>query len=171
MKYVALALALIAAPVLASAHEFGGAKDGVTVLHPWARATPSGAKVGAVFFEMKAAASRGDRLIGGKTKAAQRVEIHGHTMENGVAKMRPVNGLDIPAGRSVVLRPSGYHLMLMGLVSPLKEGDTLDVTLVFERSGEVTLEATVEPIGAMGPHGFDHQPGAEQAGSPGSHRH
>ncbi len=171
MRNFALALALIAAPLSASAHEFGGTKDGVTVLHPWARATPSGAKVGAVFFEVKAAASRGDRLVGGKTKAAQRVEIHGHTMDNGVAKMRPVKGLEIPAGRSVVLQPNGYHLMLMGLSSPLKEGDTLDVTLVFERSGEVKLEATVEPIGAMGPHGFDHQPGAEQSRAPDSHRH
>lgn len=171
MKALALALALVAAPVVANAHEFGGAKDGVTIRHPWARATPSGAKVGVVFFEMKAAASRGDRLIGGKTKTAERVEIHAHVMEKGVAKMRPVKGLEIPAGRSVVLQPSGYHLMLVGLTSPLKEGDTLDVTLVFERSGEVKLEASIEPIGAMGPHGFDHQPGAEQTGATDSHRH
>lgn len=159
----ATTLALMAGT--AAGHEFKGGS--VTVTHPWARATPPSAKTGAVFLEIKSAPGRADRLIGGKTRAAERVEVHDHVMENGIAKMRPVSALAIPAGKSVILNPRGYHLMLIGLKSALKEGDTLPITLRFERSGEMTIEASVEPIGAMGPHGFDHQPGADDA----SHSH
>ena len=59
----------------------------------------------------------------------------------------------------MVLKPGGYHIMLMDLKQPLKEGDLLKLTLVFEKAGEIEVEATVEPIGAKGPHGFDSQPG------------
>jgi copper(I)-binding protein len=155
---------LIAAAILvmasagAAAHEFKA--GAVTVAHPWARASVAGSTTGAVFLEIKAAPGRGDRLLGGKTDAAEKLEIHNHVMERGAAKMRPVSGVGIPAGKSVVFSPHGYHLMLMGLKSPLKEGDVLPVTLRFERAGEMTIEASVEPADAKGPHGFDHQPGA-----------
>lgn len=162
---------LIAAIILAlsagaaGGHEFKAGT--VTVAHPWARATVTGTKMGAVFLEIKASPERADRLIGGKTDAAEKVELHNHVMENGIAKMRSVPGVDIPAGKSVVLNPRGYHMMLIGLKSPLKEGDILPLTLLFERAGEVTIEASIEPINAMGPHGFDHQPDTEDA----THKH
>ena len=160
MKAAAFAAALavlLAAP--AKAHEFA-AHSGLAVAHPWARATPASAKTGVVFMEIKSAARADDRLVAGRTKAAARVEIHRHVLENGIARMRPVASLPVPAGRSVVLEPSGHHLMLVGLAAPLKEGDTLPLTLIFEHAGEIEIEASIEPIGAMGPHGFDHQPGA-----------
>jgi copper(I)-binding protein len=83
--------------------------------------------------------------------------------------MRRVEAIVVPAGKSVVLEPSGYHLMLSDLKAPLKEGDLLKLTLVFEKAGEIEVEATVEPLGAMGPHGFDRQPSAPAAS--GAHKH
>jgi copper(I)-binding protein len=153
---------------LATAHEYSS-KD-VTVSHPWARATPGGVKVGGAFLEMKAATGQGDRLVGARSPAAGAVELHSHVMEKGIAKMRRVDAIALRAGASVVLKPSGYHLMLTGLHAPLKEGDLLKLTLVFEKAGEIEVDATVEPVGAMGPHGFDRQPGTAPKAT-GAHKH
>lgn len=76
-------------------------------------------------------------------------------------KMRRVDAIDLTAGSAHVLKPSGDHVMLMDLKEPLKEGDLLKITLIFEKAGEIEVDATVEPIGAKGPHGMDHQPGHE----------
>jgi periplasmic copper chaperone A len=151
----------------AMAHEY--TSKGVTVAHPWARATPGGAKVGGAYLEIKAAAGTGDRLVAVKSPAAGAAELHNHIMENGIARMRRVDAIAVPAGKSVTLKPGGYHLMLTDLKAPLKEGDLLKLTLVFEKAGEIEVEATVEPLGAMGPHGFDRQPGAPAA--TGTHKH
>jgi copper(I)-binding protein len=82
-------------------------------------------------------------------------------MDDGVMKMRKLEKLGIPAGGSALLKPSGDHIMLFGLKAPLKEGDLLPITLVFEKAGEVKIDATIEPVGAKGPHGLDQQPGHE----------
>jgi len=155
-------------PGALAAHEY--TSKGITVAHPWARATPGGAKVGGAFFEMKAAPGKGDRLLAVRSPSAGNVEIHNHIMDGGIARMRRVDAIAVAGGISVVLAPGGYHVMLMDLKQPLKQGDLLKLTLVFEKAGEVEVDATVEPIGAMGPHGFDRQPGAAKAGSR-DHKH
>jgi copper(I)-binding protein len=162
---VALLLIVIGA---ATAHEFSS-KD-ITVSHPWARATPGGVTVGGAYFEVKAAPGPGDRLIGARSAAAGSMEVHSHSIENGVAKMRRVDGLPIKGGESVVLKPGGYHVMLLDLKKPLKEGDLLKFTLSFEKAGDIEVEATVEPIGAKGPHGVDSQPVSTEK-SAGDHKH
>ena len=156
--------ALLALPLLvgqATAHEYSS--KGITIVHPWARATPGGAKVGGAYFEMKAAHGHADRLIAVRSAAAGSGELHKDVLENGIAKMRRVDAISLRAGASFVLKPGGYHVMLMDLAGPLKEGDLLKLTLVFERAGEIEVEATIEPIGATGPHGFAHQPISEPA--------
>lgn len=160
---------LVVALTFANAHEFTA--GGITVAHPWARATPGNAKNGAVFLEIKAAGGvqKGDRLVGAISTVAERVEIHDHVMEQGISKMHRVDGVTIPAGASVIFSPHSLHVMLAGLYSPLKEGDSLALTLMFERAGEIRIEATIEPVGAMGPHGLDHQPTEKSA--KGSHSH
>ena len=163
---LAVAMLLIVAGA-AVAHEYSA--KGVTVTHPWARATPGGATIGSAYLEVKAERGKGDRLIGARSPAAGTVELHNHVMEGGIAKMRRVEAIAVPGGKSVVLRPSGYHLMLTDLKAPLKAGDLVKITLVFEKAGAIDLEATVEPIGATGPHGFDAQP---KTGAPaGAHKH
>jgi hypothetical protein len=151
-----------------AAHEY--TSKGITVAHPWARATPGGVKVGGAYLEIRAAAGKGDRLVAAKSPLAGSAEIHNHIMDGGIARMRRVDALAIAGGKSVVLAPGGYHIMLTDLRQPLKEGDLLKLTLVFEKAGAIEVEATVEPVGAMGPHGFDHQPGAGKAAT-GSHGH
>ena len=168
LGYCILLVALMVVGVSqAMAHEY--TSKGVTVAHPWARATPGGAKVGGAYLQIKAAAGRSDRLVAVRSPAAGAAELHNHIMENGIARMRRVDAIAVPAGKSVTLKPGGYHLMLTDLKAPLKEGDLLKLTLVFEKAGEIEVEATVEPLGAMGPHGFDRQPGAPAA--TGTHKH
>ncbi len=166
IKSAVLALALAAALPAADrawAHEYE--TGGVSVVHPWARATPGGAKVGAVFMEIKAKEGADDALVSASTPAAGRVEIHTHTMDNGVMKMRRIEKLPVAGGKSSVLKPGGDHIMLFDLKAPLKEGELLPLTLVFEKGGSVTIDASIEPVGAKGPHGMDHQPGHEAGGS------
>lgn len=136
----------------------GATSKGVTVAHPWARATPGGATVGVAFMEVKTADGVQDRLISAASPVAGRVEIHTHIMEGDVMKMRPVAGIDVASGQSHVLKPGGDHIMLFDLKQPLKEGDLVKMTLTFEKAGAIEVEATVEPVGAKGPHGMDAQP-------------
>lgn len=159
--------AMLAATVMVSAtmsvaHE--ATKGGITAAHPWTRATPGGATVGAAYLELKSDGTA-DRLIAASSPAAGRVEIHTHIHEGGVMKMRRIDGIDVTPGKPVVLKPSGDHIMLMDLKAPLKEGDLIKLTLQFEKAGPIEVEATVEPVGAMGPHGMDHQPGHDPKGA------
>ena len=166
--FAAVALAAVAVPAVAHEYKAGT----VTLTHPWARATPPGAKVGAAYFLIEASKAGGDKLIAAKADVAGRVELHTHLHEGGVMKMRQVPNVPVAAGRKVTFEPSGYHVMLIDLEQPLKEGDLLPMTLVFEKAGEIKVEATVEPIGAKGPHGFDSQPGAAgKATKKGQHHH
>jgi copper(I)-binding protein len=78
------------------------------------------------------------------------------SMNNGVMRMRPVDGgLTIDPGKTVKLAPSGYHLMIMDLKSPLKQGDKLPLTLQFEKAGKVAVTLDVQGVGAQGPGGGD----------------
>jgi copper(I)-binding protein len=166
-----LALLLCVGAGAAHAHEYSA--KGVSVLHPWARATPGGATVGAAYLEIKTGAGTSDRLIGAKSPVAGRAEIHTHIAEGDVMRMRRVEALPLPPGKSHVLAPSGDHVMLFDLERPLKEGDSIKLTLVFEKAGEIEVDASVEPLGAKGPHGFEGQPGQEhdhRAAGP-SHNH
>lgn len=160
IAWLAAILAVSVPAAAASAHVYES--GAVTVSHPWARATPGGATVGAAYVEISAKDGTSDTLVAASSPAAGRVEIHTHTMDDGVMKMRKLEKLEIPGGNSVLLQPSGNHIMLFELKGPLKEGDLLPVTLVFEKAGEVKIEATIEPVGAKGPHGTTGQPGHEE---------
>src|SRR5450631_3340737 len=128
------------------------------------RATPGGAKVGGGYLTIENKGSTPDRLIGGSADVAGKVEIHEMAMNNGVMTMRPLDkGLAIEPGKTVKLAPGGYHLMLLDLKSPLKQGDEVPVTLEFEKAGEVRLSFDVQGVGAQGP-GVSSKP---ETGSPG----
>jgi periplasmic copper chaperone A len=157
---------------MVQAHEV--TSKGVTIAHPWVRATPGGVTNGAAYLEIKAADGVNDRLISASSPAAARVEVHTHIKDGEVMRMRRVDDLALKPASSVVLRPSGDHLMLMDLKAPLKEGDLVTLELMFEKAGPIVVEATVEPVGAKGPHGMDHQPGHEPAAGGkghGEHKH
>jgi len=143
-------LPLITAPVRAEEVKAGD----LVITQAWARATPGGAKVGGGYLTIENKGSAADRLTGGSTEAAGKLEVHEMAMNNGVMTMRPLdNGLTIDPGKTVKLAPGGYHLMMSDLKHPLKQGDKLPVTLEFEKAGKVTASLDVEGVGAQGPAG------------------
>ncbi|MDE2332381.1 MAG: copper chaperone PCu(A)C, partial [Bradyrhizobium sp.] len=125
---------LCAAPARAQEVKAGD----LVITQAWTRATPNGAKIGGGYLTIENKGSTPDRLLGGSTDAAGRVEVHQMTTKDGVMTMRPLgDGLTIDPGKTVKLAPGGYHLMMFDLKNPLKQGDTVPVTLKFEKAGEV----------------------------------
>ncbi len=124
----------------------------IEVAQPWVRATPKGADLTAGYFRMTNSSTIADRLTGGSSAVAARVEVHEMTMTEGVMKMRPLpNGLEIKPGETVEFKPNSYHAMFVGLKQPLKQGDHVKGTLTFEKAGALEVEFTVESIGAKQP--------------------
>ena len=80
-----------------------------------------------------------DRLVGASAPVSSSVELHSMTMEGDVMRMRQLEAIDVPAGKTVELKPGGLHLMLMGLKAPLKAGDSFVLKLRFEKAGEVAV--------------------------------
>jgi periplasmic copper chaperone A len=119
------------------------------VTNAWARATPGGAQTAGAYVTILS--PTGDRLAGAATPAAQKAELHSMTMDGNVMKMRQVDGIDLPAGQAVTLKPGGYHIMLTGLAQPLAEGQTFPLTLTFDKAGAREVTVTVQKVGAMGP--------------------
>lgn len=118
----------------------------------WARATPSGAKVGGGYLVIENSGPTTDRLIAVQAEIADHVEIHEMSIVGDTMKMRPLpNGLPIEPGQRVELKPGSFHLMFMGLGKPLVEGGTFTTTLRFEKAGEVSATFRVEKIGSKGP--------------------
>lgn len=134
----------------------------VKILAPWARATPGGVTVGAAYLSIRSESKTGDRLIGVASERAARAELHTHTSEGGVMKMRKVESLAVKPGTALVLGPGGHHIMLFDLKRALKAGEKLPLTLTFEKAGVVAVIANVAPIGADGPTGTS-------AGKPAAH--
>ena len=129
----------------------------IVIEAPWSRATPGGAKVASGYMRIINRGPEPDRLIGGTTTVAGRLEVHESSSVDGVARMTPLaGGLVIRPGESVELKPGGVHVMLADLKHPLKEGDVISGTLMFERAGTVSVQYRVGSIGAQGAAGADH---------------
>src|SRR6266699_4798525 len=141
---IALAACLFATGALSQQYKVGS----IEVDHPWSRATPKGAKIGAGYVSIKNAGSTADRLVGGSFAAAGKVEVHQATMDQGVMKMRPVaGGVEIKPGERVELNPDGLHLMFIDLKEPLKNGEQVAGTLEFEKAGTVPVQYKVGGVG------------------------
>ena len=148
---VLVAAAALALAVLGQA---AGAEDyaagSLQIGNPWTRATPRGANVAGAYLTITNKGSAADRLVGGSTEVAARFEMHNQVVEKGVAKMRPMgNGIEIKPGATVEFKPGGLHVMLVGLKEPLRQGQRVKGTLVFEKAGTVEVEYLVAPIGAQ----------------------
>lgn len=128
------------------------ADNGVSVTQVWGRATPGNVPTGALYLTVTNNSTATDHLVGASTPTAAKTEIHQMIMNNGVMEMRPVPSLEIMPGKSLVLAPNGYHVMLTGLKTPLKEGQSVPLTLTFEKAGVVQVMAKIAKVGAMGPN-------------------
>jgi copper(I)-binding protein len=140
----------------ASAQEYRA--GGLLISRPWAKPSLAGVNTGAVFVTIRNEAQEPDRLIAAKGDLAAKIELHTHVQENGVVRMRRLEGgIDLPAGKTVELKPGGLHIMLIDLKTPLQEGARPALTLVFEKAGELPIEVMVTK-----------EPAAHGQGSPAS---
>ncbi len=140
-----IAMVFVAALSL-SACGAGPSGPQVSVEEAWSRPVPAAGGNGAVFMRLVNGGNEADQLVGGEALVAGAVEVHKTTMEEGVMKMEHIPGLEIPAKREVSLEPGGYHVMLIGVNQALQPGDTLPITLNFEKSGEMQLEVQVREV-------------------------
>ena len=169
--FLATALCLITAPALAGGH---GSK--IMVEDPFSRASASPAvKVGGVYMTLKNMGDA-DTLVEAKgAEIASNIELHTHEVNDGVMSMVEVEGgIPVPEGETVMLKPGGFHVMLMGLKQPLVKGESLDLVLVFETAGEVPVTvpilgpAAMSADGKTGGHGHNHSHGDDHSHSHGS---
>ena len=130
---------------------FGGSAvaGDITVSDAWVRASPMANGPAAIFLTITNGGSSPDRVVSAATPASRVTQLHSHTMADGVMRMRQVDGIDIPAGQSVELKPGAFHIMLLDPVAALKEGDSVPVTLTFEHAGAISATAHVAGAGAM----------------------
>jgi copper(I)-binding protein len=139
---VSMMLFAAAAPALAQ----------LQVKDPWVRATVPQQKTSGAFMQLSS--SSDVRLVAARTPVAGIVELHEMKMEGDVMKMSAVAGIEIPAGKTVELKPGGYHVMLMDLKRQLKQGETVPITLVVEgkdkKRHNVVVKAPVRPVATTG---------------------
>ena len=126
---------LIAVPVFAQE---------VSVKDAWIRGTVQGQNATGAFMELTGKSNA--RLVSAASPAAKTVEVHSMKVENGIMKMFPVDGVDLPAGKPVKLAPGGFHVMLLDLQKPLNAGDKVPLKLTFELANKKreTLDLNVE---------------------------
>lgn len=142
LRLLLSACLLMAAGQLA-AHDFR--LGDLRIVHPFAAPTPPMAQVGAAYLDITNNGQQPARLVSARAHVAETVEIHDMRMEDGVMRMRKVNGLDLPSGETLKMRPGGgYHLMLIGLQQPLKVEDSFPVWLTFEGLGEIKVDVWVQ---------------------------
>jgi copper(I)-binding protein len=137
LKTVLLAGACALLPSLAIAE--------MMVDDPYARAAGAMARSGAAFMQITNTGGADDRLVAAASDVAERVELHTHIMDGDVMRMVEVEeGFAIPAGETIALERGGMHVMFLGLIRALEQGDEIEVTLTFEEAGEMTVTVPVD---------------------------
>ena len=139
--------------VVAAAGADSESHSSITLGGPWSAATPNGAATAAAYMLIENHGRIDDRLLGGSSPLAGKVQVHEMSMAGGIMSMHALpDGLAIPAGKTVNFEPqANYHLMLSGLKSPLKNGSRLPLTLNFAKAGMVHVDVPVLPLGSRGP--------------------
>ena len=139
---------LIATLLAVTANAWAQGAAAVTVKDPWVRATVAQQKATGAFMRLTSKADI--KVVEARSPIAGVVEIHEMAMENDVMKMRAVPALDLPAGKTVELKPGGYHVMLMDLKGPVKEGDMVSLSLVLEsKDGQREMLEVKAPVRAL----------------------
>lgn len=151
-------LGLMAALMISTAAAAHGVKTGdLEIIHPNIPQPAASAQSAAGYMAISNDGAAADRLIGVESAAAQKTMLHTtETTADGVAQMKHLEALEIPAGETVVLEPGGMHVMLMGLTQTMKEGDMVPATLIFEQAGRVEVEFMVDPSEGVDHSKMDH---------------
>ena len=147
-----IATAFVVVSFAASAHDY--TVGSLHIEHPWSRATPKGAKVGAGYLVIENRGAAADRFISVSAEFAGRTELHEMAVTDGVMRMRPLaNGVEIAPGMTAKFEPGGLHVMFLDLKRPLEKGERVNATLNFEKAGAVEVVFVVEAIGGGSGHG------------------
>ena len=134
----------LAGSALAHEYKLGDLEIG----HPWAQATAKGQPTAAAYMTIENGGSADDKLLSASAPFAKKAELHMMSMENGVMKMRPVEGgIDLPPGKTVKLEPNGLHIMLIGRGEQLTAGTRVPLHLVFQKAGKIDVQLAVEKPG------------------------
>ena len=154
-KLLALAASLLVAAAATTSAIARDVQVGpIKIEQPWTRATPGGAKVAGGFLKITNTGTAPDRLVSATADVAGVVELHEMQMVDGVMKMRALgSGVELPPGKTVELKPGGYHIMFIDLKKPIVQAKPVAAKLVFEKAGTVDIEFAVAPIGAKSPSG------------------
>ena len=154
-RLAAWAFALSTAALSAAAVAHGSSVGAIEIDHPFATPSLGGSSNGAAYFAtLGNTGDKPDRLVRASTPVAASVQIHIMSMDSqGVMRMREVDAIPLAPKESIKMRPGqGFHLMLIGLREPLKEGASFPMTLIFERAGKVEIKVVVQtPRAASAP--------------------
>jgi len=146
---ITLAVSLLAAHAAAEEYRL----QSLRIEHPFARATPPGAKAGGAYLSIENSGSTVASLVSAASPVAGAVELHQMAVDGGVMTMRAVRTLDVPPGGKLELKPGGYHIMLLDLKQPLRAGDKIPLKLTFQNIGTIEVSLDVEAMGATGVSG------------------
>src|SRR5262249_31402319 len=111
--------------------------NNIEIGHAWASPTPGGTTTSAGYLTIPHHAATADTLLAATSTRANSVDVHTMRMENGMMEMRPAGDLPIPPGGTLTLAPNSLHLMFNGVTAPFTEGETIPVTLHFDRGGDI----------------------------------
>ena len=128
-------------------------KQTLEITTPWARPTANANTPGGVFFTITNHGSKTAKMINAASDIARMTHIHMTRNDGGMMTMDTVDAVSIAAGESLTFAPGGYHIMLMGLSKKLTQGDEFDLTLTFEKAGDIVIAIPV--TGMMGPSAKD----------------
>lgn len=161
MPVIAVLLGLGAAllhPASAAAQSTDNRAGSIRIIDAWAPPSAGAQRTGAVYFTMINEGPGEDRLTGVSTAGAGLAALHTNIIKDNVVRMRPIDGVAIPAGSTIILKPGGMHLMLYDMSAPLVSGTRLGLNLQFVRAGKISIDAVVRDA-QSGPVQPDHSHG------------
>ena len=150
-------ISLLLASLTFSAGALAASADNVTVHEPYVRLAPPNAPATGAFMVIKNNGDKDVKVLKADNPASKVTELHTHLNEGGVMKMRPVPAIDIKAKSEAVLQPGGLHVMLINMNAPLKEGDSVPITLTFDDGSSKKVDAKVVRPVAAGMPMMDHK--------------
>ena len=150
---ISLGLALLLGASAAAAES---AAETVSVIDPYVRVVFPGQSNSASFMALENPSDQAHALHGAESPLAEAVELHTHTMQDGMMRMRPVEQVALPAGATVRFEPGGLHLMWIGLARSLEAGQEVPLTLLFEDGSRRELRVPVREMEMPGMHHRHH---------------
>ncbi|MBH1968306.1 MAG: copper chaperone PCu(A)C [Pseudomonadales bacterium] len=154
-KLIVLAALLLPA-CFATAHEYKAGE--LEIAHPWSQELPPNAPTVAAYFVIHNKGKTADRLLSVDSPIAGDAQLHEHIKQNDLMKMQQVPSVEIPAGGEITFAPMAYHVMLLELKdrSLLADGKHFPLTMHFEKSGDVTVEVSVQKQAPDGMQAHEH---------------